>query len=523
MPLPRRDFLEFLFNGGRGLKMEQIDGVQTHLTSTGWDNVDDPQHLIIGPTMASVPDQMLLFFRLPFVIPRTTRNLTARIGAQNRELPVVGIDGGTIKPRDLTPGALHGMLIDTGGARFVEVIPPRPQDFEVVMAWLPEVPINNQAVFEAYVDIPGNHGVSMTPDVRPAGVYGRGWQGARVLRGLGCRRMRRTSAGFSCSSRGCRLAEDQRGLRHGTDGALWGRRTSGGHSAVAGLPPSLACIGWRSFRIRKGLTMDYDDLPPATLADLRRDGTAFVLIAQCPKREVDPVTGEERDGPVERTDDAGANVGAPRMAEGDDVRLIRMVVLAAAVLVALAVPAPAQDYPTFFSDAASRGANMQILVWDPDRMVENADGTMSPAPAYVAMPLTTLLAGLVTFPDTYVRYANVIEFDATDTTFDASDFPSTGVGVGAAGSLVVQMPGPPSGAVLVRYIMAIPVDAGDPAFVAVQPANAGFNSIANWTKQTDTVMLGTPPVAYNVWYRRTAASLVTSFTLYLFLDITAQP
>ena len=100
MPLPRRDFLEFLFNGGRGLKMEQIDGVQTHLTSTGWDNADDPQHLIIGPTMASVPDQMLLFFRLPFTIPRTTRNLTARIGAQNRELPVVGIDGETITPRD---------------------------------------------------------------------------------------------------------------------------------------------------------------------------------------------------------------------------------------------------------------------------------------------------------------------------------------------------------------------------------------------------------------------------------------
>ena len=135
MPLPRRDFLEFLFNGGRGLKMEQIDGVQTHLTSTGWDNVTDPQHLIIGPTMASVPDEMLLFFRLPFTIPRTTRNLTARLGAQNRELPVVGIDGETITPRLLTPGALHGMLIDTGGARFIEMLPPRPQDWIMVGAW----------------------------------------------------------------------------------------------------------------------------------------------------------------------------------------------------------------------------------------------------------------------------------------------------------------------------------------------------------------------------------------------------
>ena len=106
--------------------MSQIDGVQTHLVSSGWDDPDDPQHLIISPTLATQPDQMLLFMRLPFAIPRTARNLTARIGAQNVERPLVGINGGAVKPRELTPGALHGMLIDTGGARFIEVLPPAP-------------------------------------------------------------------------------------------------------------------------------------------------------------------------------------------------------------------------------------------------------------------------------------------------------------------------------------------------------------------------------------------------------------
>ena len=122
--------------------MSQVDGVQTHLVSSGWDDADDPQHLIISPTLATQPDQMLLFMRLPFSIPRTTRNLTARIGAQNVERPLVGIQGTAVKPRELTPGALHGMLIDTGAARFIEMLPPRPQDFIMVGAWsyTPSVP-----------------------------------------------------------------------------------------------------------------------------------------------------------------------------------------------------------------------------------------------------------------------------------------------------------------------------------------------------------------------------------------------
>ena len=161
MAISLRDFLTFPFNEGRGIRMSQVDGVQTHLVSSGWDDPDDPQHLIISPTLATQPDQMLLFMRLPFAIPRTDRNLTARIGAQNVERPLVGINGGAVKPRELTPGALHGMLIDTGAARFVEVLPPRPQDYTLVVSWLPQPPYD-QAQFEAFVSDPANHGTSTT-------------------------------------------------------------------------------------------------------------------------------------------------------------------------------------------------------------------------------------------------------------------------------------------------------------------------------------------------------------------------
>ena len=164
MAISLRDFLTFPFNEGRGIRMSQIDGAQTHLVSSGWDDPDDPQHLIISPTLATQPDQMLLFMRLPFAIPRTDRNLTARIGAQNVERPLVGINGVAVKPRDLTPGALHGMLIDTGGARFVEVLPPRPQDFTLVWSWLPATPYT-QSVFEAYASDAANSYESMTPVV----------------------------------------------------------------------------------------------------------------------------------------------------------------------------------------------------------------------------------------------------------------------------------------------------------------------------------------------------------------------
>ena len=181
MPLPRRDFLTFLFNEGRGVQMSQIDGVQTHLTSTAWDDVDDPQTLIIGPTLERQPDQMLLFFRLPFAIPRTDTALTARIGAANVERPVVGIDGGAVAPRDVNPGCLHGMLIDTGAARFIEPLPPRAQDFDIVVAWADPAGTGDFAA----ADVAAAGATFSTPDITiPAQYPGTTNQTARLWIGI---------------------------------------------------------------------------------------------------------------------------------------------------------------------------------------------------------------------------------------------------------------------------------------------------------------------------------------------------
>ena len=115
--------------------MTQIEGVQTHLVVASWDDPADPQYLIVEPTMAALPREVLMFFRLPLVIPRTGRDLTARIGSASMERPLVEIHGVRVTPRDMTPGCLHGLMVDSDQARFIQPLHPRPQDFNLVVAW----------------------------------------------------------------------------------------------------------------------------------------------------------------------------------------------------------------------------------------------------------------------------------------------------------------------------------------------------------------------------------------------------
>ena len=154
---------------------------------------------------------------------------------------------------------------------------------------------------------------------------------------------------------------------------------------------------------------------------------------------------------------------------------IRMAMVAI-LLAVLALPAVAQDYSEFFSDSATRGANMVVLVWDPDRMVENADGTMSPDPGYVSMPLTTLLDGLVVFDDNR-RYVALKPFDTNNPTqpmFDATDFSMTYSGVGIAeGIPVPTLTGTPvAGWLAVAVPEDVPLDYV--AFGTTNPRNLVF-------------------------------------------------
>ena len=205
-----------------------------------------------------------------------------------------------------------------------------------------------------------------------------------------------------------------------------------------------------------------------------------------------------------------------------------MAVVVIAMLAATVPPVEAQDWSEYF-DRVGRRADMRILVYDPDRMIQDPNGAidpntgdvmMLPRPGYVSLTLQTLLDGLVTFPDTLIRYAGLIEWVDGTPTLTAADF-DTAI-AGAPGSKVIQLPPTPIGASLVRIIFAIPVDADDPEFIAAGPGNSGLNSVAGYAKQDTTVMLGSPAVAYNAWYR-TYSAFPLSFTQYLFLDITAQP
>ncbi len=204
---------------------------------------------------------------------------------------------------------------------------------------------------------------------------------------------------------------------------------------------------------------------------------------------------------------------------------MRITMVAAALLVLCAQAALAQPYVLQFGPANERVAGMAVSVWDPTGETCTPPTTLGGNPectsgAYVVMTLRTLLYGLVTFPDTLIRYAGLIEWVDGTPTLTAADF-DTAI-AGAPGSKVIQLPPTPIGASLVRIIFAIPVDADDPEFIAAGPGNSGLNSVAGYAKQDTTVMLGSPAVAYNAWYR-TYSAFPLSFTQYLFLDITAQP
>ena len=171
-----------------------------------------------------------------------------------------------------------------------------------------------------------------------------------------------------------------------------------------------------------------------------------------------------------------------------------------------------------------RAGDLVVIVYDPDGVTTTTHpvtGVVTTTPgAYHRIDFSDLLGDVVTFPDTLVRYAGLIEWVDGTPMLTAADF-ATAI-AGAPGSKVIQLPPTPMGASLVRIIFAIPVDADDPDFIAAGPGNSGLNAVAGYAKQVATVMLGTPAVVHNVWYR-TSAAFPLSFTQYLFLDITAQP
>ena len=108
-------------------------------------NAGMPVRLVLAPTYSeadnrlvmaglnSTPIPSMVFALLPADIGRKSDALTVQVGADIQDLS--GIQGNAVSARRLTPGALVGMLWLGGAARLVEPLPPRPQDFDLVVAW----------------------------------------------------------------------------------------------------------------------------------------------------------------------------------------------------------------------------------------------------------------------------------------------------------------------------------------------------------------------------------------------------
>ena len=141
MPIVFRDYFEFPFNEGRGIKGSQIAldiGLPDYYLGTLVH--DDVAHTLTGDVSgvddADVSLLAFFFLTIPLVLPRTADSLSIVIAGRMTSLGTTV--GGAVAARDLTPGELLEVLRTTGAAtrvRLVTTLNPRPQDWDAVLAW----------------------------------------------------------------------------------------------------------------------------------------------------------------------------------------------------------------------------------------------------------------------------------------------------------------------------------------------------------------------------------------------------
>ena len=152
-------------------------GIQTYYGSgVAWDDAVDPTELRLsqyfgadgGATIAG--SLATILFRIPSVTTRGATKLTGSVvtdSVTDSGLIVRDLLDRRIRARDLTPNGLYLVLYaagSPGSLRFIEPLPVRPQDFDIVASWLPQPPFD-QAAFEAYVSDAANHATSDTSSI----------------------------------------------------------------------------------------------------------------------------------------------------------------------------------------------------------------------------------------------------------------------------------------------------------------------------------------------------------------------
>ena len=150
MAITLYDFLSFPFNGGRGVRQNQIDaaGIQSYFCSgISWDDESDPAELRLsqyfGANGGATIDGTIanILFRIPAMTPRGVTELTARVvtgSGTDSGLIVRDLRDRRVRARNLIPNGLYFALYATGSPgslRFIEPLPVRPQDFAIWLGW----------------------------------------------------------------------------------------------------------------------------------------------------------------------------------------------------------------------------------------------------------------------------------------------------------------------------------------------------------------------------------------------------
>ena len=150
--------------GGAGISVDRHAGVVTLSTGGAQASVGLPiffggatysagNDRITLSGVTAPPRPSIIYCIAPVDLDRSAEDLNMMVDGVEYQL--VDVVAGNVAARLLTPAGLVGVLWRSGEARLLEIMEPRPQDFDIVVSWLPAPTPNvgiEQPDFEAYVD-----------------------------------------------------------------------------------------------------------------------------------------------------------------------------------------------------------------------------------------------------------------------------------------------------------------------------------------------------------------------------------
>ena len=137
MAINLRDRLTFLFNGGRGIGTDQLEG-QIDRSQLAAD-VGMPTYLAGSPTYDQANNRLVVtgypeahissmwFLILPAVLGRKPDTLRLQVGTSEEDL--TDLRNNVVNASMLTPRAIIAILRYAGSFRLTEELPPRPKDY----------------------------------------------------------------------------------------------------------------------------------------------------------------------------------------------------------------------------------------------------------------------------------------------------------------------------------------------------------------------------------------------------------